>query len=132
MRILLTSYPTDYVEVFGDCTLDTDVYTCPPQIYPKRKVEPGYKTPICSTEKYEKITCKSAEIYYKQVLYLRYGISDCCPDENDKWLIKKELIDLDALRDPDYVCTEINSCCPTYSCIGTCNCSPTVTTCNSQ
>jgi hypothetical protein len=77
------------------------VHTCPPPIYPRRSVQPGYKSPICSTEKYEKITCKSAEILYKSVLELRYGISNCCPEEDDKWLIKKELIDLEALRDPD-------------------------------
>lgn len=134
MRVWEEYYPeTDYIETFGNCLETTpDIWECPPIVYPRRSVQPGYNTPACTIDKYEKITCKSAEVYFKQVLYLRYGISDCCPDENDKWLIKKELIDLDALRDPDYVCTEINSCCPTYSCIGTCNCSPTVTTCNSQ
>jgi hypothetical protein len=50
----LSSYPTDYVEYFGNCTNGE----CPPQIYPKRSVRPGYATPICSTEKYEKITGK--------------------------------------------------------------------------
>ena len=25
----------------------------------------------------------------------RYGISNCCPEEEEKWLVKKELIDLD-------------------------------------
>jgi hypothetical protein len=133
MRVWEEYYPeTDYIETFGNCLETTpDIWECPPIVYPRRSVQPGYNTPACTIDKYEKITCKSAEVYYKQVLYLRYGISDCCPDENDKWLIKKELIDLDALRDPDYVCTEINSCCPTSSCSGTCNCSPTITTCNS-
>lgn len=116
----LTSYPTDYVETFGNCTNGE----CPPQIYPKRTVRPGYITPICSTDKYEKITCKSAEILYKQVLNLRYGISNCCPDEDSKWLLKKEIIDLQALVDPDYTCTHLScgcapstcSCCTTNSC----------------
>jgi hypothetical protein len=126
----LTSYPTDYVEYFGDCTLDGDVHTCPPPIYPRRSVHPGYKSPICSTEKYEKITCKSAEILYKSVLELRYGISNCCPEEDDKWLIKKELIDLEALRDPEYMC-EVNTCnCPPSTC--GCNCGTTLKTCNSH
>jgi hypothetical protein len=105
----LSSYPTDYVEYFGDC-IDGK---CPKQIYPKRKITPGYKTPICSTEKYEKITCNAAEALYRQVLTLRYGITNCCPEEDDKWLLKKQIIDLQALTDPNYTCT-----------VTTCGCSP--------
>jgi hypothetical protein len=122
----LSSYPTDYVEYFGNCTNGE----CPPQIYPKRDVRPGYSTPICSTEKYEKITCKAAEILYKQVLTLRYGISNCCPEEDDKWLIKKQLIDLQALKDPAYVCEAPSCGCPPSSC--GCGCNTTLKTCNSN
>lgn len=126
MKLLLTSFSTDYVEVFGAC-IDGE---CPPQIYPKRTVQPGYKVPFCSTEKYEKITCKSAEILYKSVLELRYGISNCCPEENDKWLIKKQLIDLEALRDPAYDC-QVNTCnCAPSSC--GCGCGTSLKTCNSN
>lgn len=119
MKLLLTSFATDYVETFGDCTNGE----CPPQIYPKRTVRPGYLTPICSTDKYEKITCKSAEILYKQVLNLRYGISNCCPDEDNKWLLKKEIIDLQALVDPDYTCTHLScGCAPSTCSCGTNSC----------
>jgi len=134
MRVWAIYFPeTDYIETYGDCTQETiqSPWLCPPPVYKRKSVQPGYNTPVCSIEKYEKITCKASEAYYKQVLQLRYGISNCCPEEDLKWTIKKELIDLDALRDPDYVCTEVNSCCPTSSCSGTCNCSPTITTCNS-
>jgi len=117
MKLLLTSFATDYVETFGDCTNGE----CPPQIYPKRTVRPGYSTPICSTEKYEKITCKSAEILYKQVLNLRYGISNCCPEEDDKWLVKKQIIDLQTLVDPNYTCTPSNCGCSCGS-TNSCNC----------
>lgn len=136
VRVWSIYYPdTDYIETFGDCTeTSTDVWDCPPVIYPRRSVKPGYHTPACSNEKYEKISCKSAEVYYKQVLYLRYGISDCCPGENDKWIIKKELIDMDAMRDLNYDCTQVNPCCPnTPSCgVTPCGCTPLITTCNSQ
>jgi hypothetical protein len=122
MKLLLTSFTTDYVETFGNCTNGE----CPPQIYPKRIVTPGYKTPICSTEKYEKITCKSAEILYKQVLNLRYGITNCCPEEDDKWLLKKQIIDLQALVDPNYICMPSTCGCPSSSCgcgsTNSCNC----------
>ena len=126
---------TDYIVTFGDCTqaTDADPWTCPPPIYPRRSVQPGYNTPACTIAKYEKISCKSAEINYKQVLYLRYGISNCCPDEDQKWLIKKELIDLDALRDPNYICTVSDHCCSTTSSCGTspCSCISPIS-CNSQ
>lgn len=136
MRVWADYYPdTDYIETFGDCTeTSTDVWDCPAVIYPRRSVKPGYHSPACTDEKYEKISCKSSEVYYKQVLYLRYGISDCCPGENDKWLIKKELIDMDAMRDLNYDCTQVNPCCPnTPSCgVTPCGCTSLITTCNSQ
>ena len=89
------------------------------QYFPNdRKVKPGYNTPICSADKYDKITCKFAEIAYKNVLELRYGISNCCPEEDVKWLIKKELIELQALTDPNYTCDPLTDCCgnPTSQC----------------
>jgi hypothetical protein len=67
------------------------------------------------------------------VLTLRYGISNCCPEEDDKWLIKKQLIDLQALRDPAYVC-EVPSCgCGQSSCGCTqssCGCGQSACGCN--
>jgi hypothetical protein len=135
MRVWAEYFPeTDYIVTHGNCTETTqDVWECPAVVYPRRSVQPGYNTPACTIAKYEKISCKSAEVYYKQVLYLRYGISDCCPDENDKWLIKKELIDMDALRDPNYECTAVSSCCPsTPSCGSTpCGCTSPIP-CNSH
>jgi hypothetical protein len=130
IRVWAIYFPeTDYIETYGDCSETTpDIWECPAIIYPRRSVQPGYNTPACTIVKYEKISCKSAEVYYKQVLYLRYGISDCCPDENDKWLIKKELIDMDALRDPNYECTASTCGCPPQSC----SCNATITTCNSH
>ena len=113
-----------YIEHFGDCINGQ----CPVVPLPKRKVKPGYSTPSCDIEKYEKITCKSSEILYKQVIRLRYGISNCCPEDEEKWLIKKELIDLDALRDPDYICRPVTSCCNQP--INDCGCN-TLKTCNS-
>ena len=117
----------EYIQNFGSC-IDG---ACPVEIIPKRKVKPGYSTPSCDIEKYEKITCRSSEILYKQVMRLRYGLTNCCPEDDEKWLIKKELIDLDALRDPDYICKPTTSCCnqPITSC--GCDCNSTLKTCNS-
>jgi hypothetical protein len=126
-----TSYPTDNLEIFGDCIEPAPSNWVCPIIVPVKKVKPGYSVPSCDIEKYEKITCKASEIYYKQVMRLRYGISNCCPEDEEKWLVKKELIDLDALRDPDYVCTLVTTCCsqPISSC--GCGCNQPLKTCNS-
>jgi hypothetical protein len=119
-----------YIEYFGDCTETDGRFACPIVKYPPRIVKPGYNTPTCDTEKWDKITCKSSEILYKMVLKARYGISNCCDAPDDKWLIKKELIDLAALVDPNYVCA-VSSCgCTTDTC--GCGCSSTPKTCNSN
>lgn len=134
LKTWLLDHPdTDNLEVFGECTDLQDpkfTWECP-ETRPKRKIKPGYSVPTCDIQKWEKITCKSSEILYKEVMRLRYGISNCCPDEDDKWLIKKELIDLAALVDPDYICTPVQSCgCAPSSC--GCGCSSTLKSCSSQ
>ncbi len=117
----------------GNCTqADADSpWTCPVQTYPVKSVKPGYNTPSCSIEKYEKISCNFGEQLYKSVVEKRYGVSGCCPEEIDKWTIKKELIELQALVDPNYTCsTSPSTCgCNSSSCT-TCNCS-TPKTCSS-
>jgi hypothetical protein len=115
--------PEGIFNFYGDCTVyenELRVKTgfCVQYFPNNRKVKPGYNTPICSADKYDKITCNAADIMYKKVLELRYGISDCCPEENEKWLISKELIELQALTDPNYTCDPLTDCCgnPTSQC----------------
>lgn len=122
--------PVTFVEERGCGT--TTIYTCPVEPFPKRFIKPGYQTPTCDIEKYEKISCNAANILYKTVLTARYGISNCCYAPDDKWLIKKELIDLQAARDPNYFCTPVQSCCNNTPTCG-CGCNGThQTTCNSR
>jgi hypothetical protein len=81
---------TDHIQYFGNCQHGV----CPPPVFKNnRTVRPGYNTPICTPAKYDEITCNFADIMYKIVLEKRYGITNCCPDEDDRWLIQKELID---------------------------------------
>ena len=115
--------PEGIFNFYGDCTVYEDERNnktgfCVQYFPNNRKVRPGYNTPICSADKYDKITCNAADIMYKKVLELRYGISDCCPEENERWLISKELIELQALTDPNYICNPLTDCCgqPTSSC----------------
>jgi hypothetical protein len=104
-----------YYTFYGECNNGV----CPPPVYIKRGVKPGYNTPACSADKYEKISCKASQALYRNVLELRYGISNCCPEEDEYWLVKKELIDLAALYNPDYPCAPGSSCgcdCPASDC----------------
>ena len=122
-------FPTVGIEAGASCG-DIPVLVCPPTIYPTRFIKPGYQTPTCDIEKYEKISCNAAEILYKTVLRARYGISNCCDTPDDKWIIKKELIDLQAAMDPNYVCTPVQSCCNNTPTCG-CGCNVTLqTTCS--
>jgi hypothetical protein len=101
----------------GECVDNpsTGLKICPAALT-GRMVKPGYTTPSCDTEKFERITCETAEILYKQVLQLRYGISNCCPEDDENIIIKKEVIDLQALNDPDYSCALSSSCCGPAQC----------------
>jgi len=93
------------IEYFGNCTNGV----CPPRKNNQKSITPGYNTPGCEIWKYEEISCRAAEAMYKQVLELRYGISNCCPEEDQQYIVQKELIDLAALYDPTYPCAT-NSC----------------------
>ena len=115
--------PIWYPEYLGNCTDGV----CPPEnlvTSQNRKIKPGYNTPICSADKYDKITCEFADIYYKKALEGRYGISNCCPEKLQNWTLKKNLIDMQALKDPYFNCAPQTSC----NCGNTSLC----TTCNSQ
>lgn len=108
-----------YLETFGDCQQGV----CPPPVFiNNRTVRPGYNTPICTPAKYDEITCNFANILYKIALEKRYGITNCCPEDDDKWLVKKELIDLQALKDPNYNCKECACSCNSGNTCSSCNC----------
>lgn len=85
------------IEYFGNCINGV----CPPRKNNQKSITPGYNTPACEIWKYEEISCRAAEALYKQVLQLRYGISNCCPEEDERYIIQKELIDLQAMIPPD-------------------------------
>lgn len=94
---------------YGPC-IDGEFPPIPPPTYPRRRVTPGYNTPACTTEYYENVMCNYSEWMYKDVLERRYGISNCCPDELMKWEIKKELLQLAVLVNPDYTCLTQPDC----------------------
>lgn len=108
VRVWSTSSFTNEI-IYGEC-VDGE---CPKVEYKTRSVQPGYDTPACTPQYYEKVVCNFSEAVYKEVLEKRYGISNCCPQDFDKWEIKKEIIHLEALKDPDYECSTSQGVCNT-------------------
>lgn len=111
--------PFAYIQFFGECQHGVCL---PPTFKNNRTVKPGYNTPNCNPDEYDKITCKFSQIMYKVVLEKRYGITNCCPDEDEKWLLKKELVDLQALKDPNYCCPDCPCSCNSGKSYSSCNC----------
>jgi photosystem II stability/assembly factor-like uncharacterized protein len=102
---------TDIINVFNTCEL------CLPQPEPQpvqpinyRIVKPGYYTGTCDSNYYERVMLRYAEAAYKEMSKARYGIEICCDIETEKWIIKKELMDLQAIYD-ESLCQSI-ICCP--------------------
>lgn len=106
---------TSLIVSSGPTLFNSNPWACPVQRI-GRLVEPGYTVPACTPDKYESISCKAAEILYHRVLSERYGISNCCPEEDEIYLIRKELIDLAALRDKSIECTISPDCCSNPYC----------------
>lgn len=98
-----------------DYYLDCETCEYIPPVIPEetkvkqRSVKPGYDTPGCPPEYYDKTSCKFGEAQFQEVANKRYGIEFCCDPDQQKWEIKKELLDLAAAKDPD-ICETI---CPT-------------------
>jgi hypothetical protein len=110
---------SDFIEYFGLCQQGV----CPQPVFVNnRTVRPGYNTPICSPEKYDTITCRFADAMYRLVLEKRYGITNCCAEDNENAIVQKELIDLQALKDPNYNCPDCPCSCNSGKTCSTCNC----------
>ena len=105
---------------FGDCLVANSVYSCPVTITPKRTVTPGYNTPGCSPEYYERVLCSFSSWVYGEVLKERYGISPCCSEDAEKWEIKQQLLEYKAAYNPEFNCSPSTTCCGTTNC--NCNC----------
>lgn len=105
---LISINPTFSFETCLECNPPAVIPT--PELLKSRRVRPGYDTPGCPPEYSDKINCNFAQQIYNKILKKRYGITACCDDELDKYLLKKELLDLQAIYDPG----ECKSTC--YTC----------------
>lgn len=105
----------------GNITSFEDCANClppPPPIPPPydlhlRKIKPGWNSPNkCLTLEYiEKVNCSFAQAVYNQMLVTRYGITVCCDEDLNALDIRKQLLDLDMLKDPT-LCKSTLCCCP--------------------
>ena len=87
-----------------------------------RSIKPGFYTPGCPPEYTVKTSCMYGEQLYDEMVAVRYGITICCDHDIDKWDIKKQLLELNALKD-DSLCTA--AACPENS--DPCNVTATAT-----
>ena len=92
-----------------------------------RSVQPGYGVGLCSVEYVEKINCAFANQVYANFINKKYGVDQCIENEFDKYLVKKSILDLNLIYDPDAcivpvvaeVCPEIPLVVPTpIPCMG--------------
>ena len=109
-----TIFGGDVIE-FEDCEACLPPPPPPPVPYDLdlRKIKPGYNSPnSCYTTNYiEKINCSFAEQVYNAMLVKRYGITMCCEEDLMMWDIRKQLMDLDILKDPK-MCKSTLCDCP--------------------
>lgn len=119
-------YPdnTSTYKYYGNCVDQV----CPVVTFPTRTVRPGYNTPGCSPEKYEQIMCNFSEGVYRDIMVQAYGITPCCGEDDHRWTIRKELIELKAIQDPNYICLALGCGCTT-STQGLTPCIPPPVTC---
>jgi hypothetical protein len=69
-----------------------------------RRVQPGYNTGSCSQELFELVNDGFARQVYSRFLAKKYGVDSCVQDDFQRQWIKKQLLDLNLLLDPDLCC----------------------------
>lgn len=109
-------YPTDntVTNSFATCQLCSYVPPVPRELK-KRSVKPGYDTPTCSPEYYFRISCGYSTAVYDEMVKERYGITICCDRDINYWDVKKELLDFQAILDPDPLLVDIPCTCWTIT-----------------
>lgn len=77
----------------------------------KRTIQPGYNTGHCSIDLVEKVNCDFAKQVYAKYLSKHYGVDQGLEDNYDEFLIKKNLLELNLIDDPDF-CKPVFCCEP--------------------
>lgn len=113
------SYECSNLQVIGTITNSyPDCDTCSPPPAPEplvlkpRSVKPGYNTAACLPERTERINCAFSDAMYDDMASKKYGVTICCQNDAERWIIEKEILDLKALYDPSLCVSSIVKCCP--------------------
>lgn len=104
---------------YTDCDTCLNIQPPPPIELRPRMIKPGYTTPGCPPEYTEKVNCTFAKAAYDQMVISRYGITLCCNEPIEKWDIKKQLLDLNAIYDPELCKNTFDTCCPPCAVVAT-------------
>lgn len=85
----------------------------PDIVLKQRSIYPNYGNSDgnCSLEYIERVNCNFAEQTYRKMINKRYGVESCEEDMYIKYLVKKHLLDLDLLKDPN-ACKTAECCAP--------------------
>jgi hypothetical protein len=104
---------------YEDCNTCLNIQPPPPVELRPRMIKPGYTTPGCNPEYTERINRGFSQALYDKMLIDRYGITLCCNEPIDKWDVKKQLLDLRAIYDPDLCKNTFEICCPPCAVVAT-------------
>lgn len=97
---------------FADCDTCLGILPPPPLELRPRMIKPGYTTPGCDPAYTEMVNCSFANAAYDEMVIKRYGVTMCCNEPIEKWDIKKQLLDLRAIYDPELCKSTFDKCCP--------------------
>jgi hypothetical protein len=105
-------YTSLVTDVYDTCQLCQGTAVPTPFVLHQRRVKPGFYTPGCPPDYTVKTSCMYAEQLYDEMVAVRYGITICCDHDIDKWDIKKQLLDLNAIYDPTLCTSSVVDCLP--------------------
>ena len=111
----LNTIPIIFQQEFTNCAECLPIQSVNPFILNTRTVSPGYNTPGCSPEYFDNVNCDFGEANYNEIAELRFGVKMCCDLDVNKLWIKKWLLDMAAIFDPNacIIPATVTSSCPT-------------------
>lgn len=81
---------------FSDC--EACLPLIPPiRVHTPKIIDPGYVTNECDPEKVEEVKCSFAGVMYNKMMSERFKIENCCPEDDEKWIIENEILNLNLI-----------------------------------
>lgn len=80
--------------------------TEPEFVIKKKNYEPNFGLPVCSLEEYTRIHSQFSESMYKQMVEAKYGLEICNEIDEERYLIKKALLDLEIIKNSFDCCDD--------------------------